>query len=76
MFTFIFFRFLLYYYSNSFIKASNETKLVIDTRGANKQQPVIEVIEDVENDEDDEKENVDPMEKAIQTKYIHITIEI
>ena len=52
-------------------KASNETKLVIDTRGANKQQPVIEVIEDVENDEDDEKENVDPMEKAIQTKYIH-----
>ena len=49
---------------------------MIDTRGANKQQPVIEVIEDVENDEDDEKENVDPMEKAIQTKYIHITIEI
>jgi len=40
---------------------------VIDTRGANKQQQV--KIEQLENDEDDENDSVDPMEKAVQTKY-------
>ena len=50
----------MYYYSNTLTKATLETKLVIDTRGAAK-APVIE--EDM-----DEEESVDPMCMAIQTK--------
>ena len=58
-------RFLLYYYSNSFTKVKHETKLIIDTRGASKPQATIEEV-----DPDEEENNVDPMEKAIQTKYV------
>ena len=58
-------RFLLYYYSNTLTKATLETKLVIDTRGATKAPAK-------EEDMDDE-DSVDPMGMAIQTKYLKKT---
>ena len=47
------------------MKVTNETRLIVDTRGAAK--VVIAVEEDADPEDDD---NVDPIEKAVQTKYV------
>ena len=53
----------MFYYSNTLTKAKDETILTIDTRGA---KPKTQVLDDPE--EPDEEENIEPLEKAIQTK--------
>ena len=58
-----FFRFQMFYYSNTLTKAKDETILTIDTRGA---KPKTQVLDDPE--EPEEEENIEPLEKAIQTK--------
>ena len=52
----------MYYYSNTLTKATLETKLVIDTRGATKAP--------AKQEDMDDEESVDPMGMAIQTKYL------
>ena len=53
----------MFYYSNTVTKAKDETILTIDTRGA---KPKSEEVEDPEEPEEDK--NIEPLEKAIQTK--------
>ena len=62
------FRFQLYYYSSSSNTASNsrhETRIIVDNRGKTRNAP--NVME--EEPDPDEEETIDPIEKAIQSKY-------
>ena len=56
----IIFRFQLFYFSNTVIKAKKDTVLTIDTRGNKPNQTV-------DHDDADEVDE-DPVEKAIQSK--------
>ena len=55
------FRFQLFYFSNTVIKAKKDTVLTIDTRG---NKPNNQTVDHEDADEVDE----DPVEKAIQSK--------
>ena len=57
---FTIFRFQLFYFSNTVIKAKKDTVLTIDTRGNKPNQTV-------DHDDADEVDE-DPVEKAIQSK--------
>ena len=61
------FRFQLYYYSSSSNTASNsrqETRIIVDNRGKTRNAPIV-----IEETDPDEEETIDPVEKAIQSKY-------
>ena len=61
------FRFQLYYYSSSSNTASSsrqETRIIVDNRGKTRNAPIV-----IEETDPDEEETIDPIEKAIQSKY-------
>ena len=61
------FRFQLYYYSTSSNTACNsrqETRIIVDNRGKTRNAPIV-----IEETDPDEEETIDPVEKAIQSKY-------
>ena len=59
------FRFQLYYYTNTSTTARQETRIIVDNRGKTRNAP--NVME--EEADPDEEETIDPIEKAIQSKY-------
>ena len=59
------FRFQLYYYSNTSSNSRLETRIIVDNRGKTRNAP--DVME--EEADPDEEETIDPIEKAIQSKY-------
>ena len=59
------FRFQLYYYSNTYNNSRQETRIMVDNRGKTRNAPTV-----MEEEPDpDEEETIDPIEKAIQSKY-------
>ena len=62
------FRFQLHYYSNNVTTVTKETLLMIDTR-----ERLDRHLDDLADDLDDQ-EMKDPLEKAIQSKYVFLQI--
>lgn len=58
------FRFQLYYYSNTSSNSRLETRIIVDNRGKTRNAPIVN-----EEADPDEEETIDPIEKAIQSKY-------
>ena len=58
------FRFQLYYYSNTYTNSRQETRIIVDNRGKTRNTPIVR-----EEADPDEEETIDPIEKAIQSKY-------
>ena len=65
MFRFQLFRFTLLYYSNTYNNSRQETRIIVDNRGNTRNAP--DLID--EEADPDEEETIDPIEKAIQSKY-------
>ena len=59
------FRFQLYYYSNNYHNSRQETRIIVDNRGKTRNAP--DLID--EEADPDEEETIDPIEKAIHSKY-------